>query len=51
MFFLNFYFLNTDFWITIWNWYLKLKEVPHNVIPEGSMSQIFNLGPGCIFMI
>ena len=50
MIFLKFYFLNTDFSITMLSLHLKLKEVLYNIPLEGRVSQIFNLGPGYIVL-
>ena len=46
----KFYFYNSDFSITIMNQHSKLIEYLKNVLAEGSLSQIFYLGPGYIFL-
>ena len=44
MIFFQFYFLNTDFSITILDCHMKLEEYLHNVPLEGSVSHYFHLG-------
>ena len=48
--FLNFYFLNIDFSVTVCNIHLKLSGCVQNVLIEGRLSQNFDLGPSFIFM-
>ena len=48
--FLEFYFSNIDFSITIQNSDAKRKEYFHHNLTKGSRYHIFNLGPGYIFM-
>ena len=48
--FYSFYSLNTNCLITILNDHFKLWEYLDNVLPEGIVSQMSNLGPGFIFM-
>ena len=48
--FFKFYFLNTDFSLTIRYIHLKLLRYIQKISFEGSVSQNFDLGPGFIFM-
>ena len=48
--FFHFYFLNKDFWLNIKVKILKFSTDVKNIVMEGSMSQIFDLGLGFCFI-
>ena len=43
--FLNFYFLNLDISVTMHDLYLKLYRCIQYIAVEGTVSQIFDIGP------
>ena len=45
----NFYFLNVDISLTMHDPTLKLYMCTKNIVLEGTVSQIFDRGPGSIF--
>ena len=47
--FLNFYFLNVDISVTMHDLYLKLYRCIEYIAVEGTVSQIFNIGPRLLF--
>ena len=50
VYFFHFYFLNNDISITIYAIEMNFSVCISNVLPEGSVSQIFYLGPSYYFM-
>ena len=48
--FLNLYFLNVDISLIIHDPNLKFFICIDNIAVEGTVSQIFNIGPGSVFM-
>ena len=48
--FLNFIFLNVDISLIIHDPNLKLFICIDNIAVEGTVPQIFNIGPGSVFM-
>ena len=48
--FLNFYFLNVDISVTMHDLYLKLYRYIEYIAVEGTMSQIFDIGPSLLFI-
>ena len=48
--FCHFYFLNSDISVTIYVTEMNFSVCAHKVPLEGSMSQIFNIGPSYYFM-
>ena len=48
--FFDFYFLKRDFLFTIMSSALKLSELVDNIHLEGTVSQVFDLGPTFYFM-
>ena len=49
--FFHFYFLNMDISLNIYTLVIKFYTGVRNIPIEGSVSQIFYLGPGFYFMI
>ena len=49
--FLNFYFLNTDFSLTILSIHMKRLAIFYNVPLKGRVSNNFDLGPSFSFMV
>ena len=48
--FSNFYFLNEDISLTMHDLSLKLDMCIKNIVFEGTVSQIFDRGPGSVFL-
>ena len=48
--FLNFYFLNVHISVTMHNLYLKLYRCIEHIAVEGTVSQIFDIGPSSFFI-
>ena len=48
--FLNFYFLNVDISVTMLDPYLKIYRCIEYIAVEGTVSQIFDIGPRSFFI-
>ena len=49
--FLNFYFLNVDISVTMHDLNLRLYRCIQYIAVEGTVSQIFDIGPSFFFLI
>ena len=49
-YFLNLYFLNVDISVAMHDLYLKLDRCIEDIAVEGTVSQIFDIGPSSFFI-